>query len=227
MAVRPIVILGDPALHAPTEPVTESSEELRALVADLFETMDAANGVGLAANQVGVRARVFVYDCPDLDTEDAEGVSRADVEARGGWINRRGCVVNPVLETSEVPETMPDPDDDLEGCLSVPGVNFPRGRAWWARVTGTNEYGEPVSVEGYGLFARCLQHEVGHLDGFLYTDHLIGRNRKAAKKHIRDAGWGVPGLRWDPATEPDPFADDEDGDDPEGLDDDEVSPFHG
>lgn len=220
MAVLPIVILGDPALHAPTEPVTGSPEEIRDLVRDLYETMDAANGVGLAANQVGVRKRVFVYDCPDLDTEDGEGVSREDVAARGGWINRRGCVVNPVLETSEIPETMPDPEEDLEGCLSVPGVNFPRGRAWWARVTGTDENGEPVSVEGYGLFARCLQHEVGHLDGFLYTDGLIGRNRKAAKRHIRDAGWGVPGLSWDPTTDPDPFADEED-------DDDEATDLHG
>lgn len=220
MAVLPIVILGDPALHAPTEPVTGSPEEIRDLVRDLYETMDAANGVGLAANQVGVRKRVFVYDCPDLDTEDGEGVSREDVAARGGWINRRGCVVNPVLETSEIPETMPDPEEDLEGCLSVPGVNFPRGRAWWARVTGTDENGEPVSVEGYGLFARCLQHEVGHLDGVLYTDGLIGRNRKAAKRHIRDAGWGVPGLSWDPTTDPDPFADEED-------DDDEATDLHG
>lgn len=220
MAVLPIVILGDPALHAPTEPVTGSPEEIRDLVRDLYETMDAANGVGLAANQVGIRKRVFVYDCPDLDTEDGEGVSREDVAARGGWINRRGCVVNPVLETSEIPETMPDPEEDLEGCLSVPGVNFPRGRAWWARVTGTDENGEPVSVEGYGLFARCLQHEVGHLDGFLYTDGLIGRNRKAAKRHIRDAGWGVPGLSWDPTTDPDPFADEED-------DDDEATDLHG
>ncbi|MGN7154577.1 peptide deformylase [Dietzia cercidiphylli] len=220
MAVLPIVILGDPALHAPTEPVTGSPDEIRDLVRDLYETMDAANGVGLAANQVGVRKRVFVYDCPDLDTEDGEGVSREDVEARGGWINRRGCVVNPVLETSEIPETMPDPEEDLEGCLSVPGVNFPRGRAWWARVTGTDENGEPVSVEGYGLFARCLQHEVGHLDGVLYTDGLIGRNRKAAKRHIRDAGWGVPGLSWDPTTDPDPFADEED-------DDDEATDLHG
>ncbi|MBB1035854.1 peptide deformylase [Dietzia sp. CQ4] len=225
MAVLPIVILGDPALHAPTEPVTGSPEEIRDLVRDLYETMDAANGVGLAANQVGIRKRVFVYDCPDLDTEDGEGVSREDVEARGGWINRRGCVVNPVLETSEIPETMPDPEEDLEGCLSVPGVNFPRGRAWWARVTGTDENGEPVSVEGYGLFARCLQHEVGHLDGFLYTDGLIGRNRKAAKRHIRDAGWGVPGLSWDPTTDPDPFADEED-DDVED-DDDEATDLHG
>ncbi|EYT61096.1 peptide deformylase [Dietzia sp. UCD-THP] len=220
MAVLPIVILGDPALHSPTDPVTESPEEIRDLVRDLYDTMDAANGVGLAANQVGVRKRVFVYDCPDLDTEDGEGVSREDVEARGGWLNRRGCIVNPVLETSEIPETMPDPEEDLEGCLSVPGVNFPRGRAWWARVTGTDENGEPVSVEGYGLFARCLQHEVGHLDGYLYTDHLIGRHRKAAKRHIRDAGWGVPGLSWDPTTDPDPFADEDDGD---GWDDDEAT----
>ena len=173
MAIRPIVIHGDPALHAPTEPVTESPEELAELVQDMYETMDAANGVGLAANQIGVSKRLFVYDCPDLDTEDGGTLSREDVEARGGWITRRGCVVNPVLETSEIPETMPDPEDDLEGCLSLPGVNFPRGRAWWARVTGTDENGEPVSVEGFGLFARCLQHEVGHLDGFVYTE--IGR----------------------------------------------------
>ncbi|MBR7518283.1 peptide deformylase, partial [Mycobacterium tuberculosis] len=75
-------------------------------------------------------------------------------------------------------------------------------------------------VEGYGLFARCLQHEVGHLDGVLYTDGLIGRNRKAAKRHIRDAGWGAPGLSWDPTTDPDPFADEED-------DDDEATALHG
>ena len=217
MAVLPIVILGDPALHAPTEPVTESPEELRGLVEDLYETMDAANGVGLAANQVGIRKRVFVYDCPDLDTEDGGQLSREEVDARGGWITRRGCVVNPVLETSEIPETMPDPEDDLEGCLSVPGENFPRGRAWWARVTGTDEHGEPVSVEGYGLFARCLQHEVGHLDGFLYTDGLIGRNRKAAKRAIRDNGWGVPGLSWNPASDPDPFGGDEDDDDEDAV----------
>ena len=215
MAVLPIVILGDPALHTPTEPVTESPEELRGLVVDLYETMDAANGVGLAANQVGIGKRLFVYDCPDLDTEDGDALSREDIEARGGWITRRGCVINPVLETSEIPETMPDPEEDLEGCLSVPGVNFPRGRAWWARVTGTDENGEAVSIEGYGLLARCLQHEVGHLDGYVYTDHLIGRNRKAAKRHIRDEGWGVPGLSWDPATDADPFGhdDEDDGDD--------------
>ena len=209
MPVQRIVIVGDPVLHTPTASVTESPAELAPLIADMYETMDAAGGVGLAANQIGVGKRVFVYDCPDIDREDGSTITQEEAEARG-FVRRRGCVVNPVLETSEIPETMPDPDDDFEGCLSVPGEHFPRGRAWWARVTGTDEHGAPVSIEGYGFFARCLQHEVGHLDGFLYTDHLIGRHRKAAKRAIRDNGWGEPGLSWDPATEPDPFDDDDD-----------------
>ncbi|NEW30859.1 peptide deformylase, partial [Nocardia cyriacigeorgica] len=94
-------------------------EELAGLIADMYDTLDAANGVGLAANQVGKPLRLFVYDCPD------EG-------ADGTITRRRGAVINPVLETSEIPETMPDPDDDEEGCLSVPGEQFPTGRADWA-----------------------------------------------------------------------------------------------
>ncbi|BDB62052.1 MULTISPECIES: peptide deformylase [Rhodococcus] len=198
MAILPIVIVGDPVLHNPTRPVTESPAELAQLIADMFETMDAANGVGLAANQVGVDKRLFVYDCPDRDES-------------GKVARRRGVVVNPILETSEIPETMPDPEDDLEGCLSVPGENFPTGRADWAKVTGTDENGEPVEIEGHGFFARMLQHEVGHLDGFLYVDVLIGRNARAAKKTIKRAGWGVPGLTWLPGSVEDPFGhDDED-----------------
>ena len=130
----------------------------------MFETMAAAEGVGLAANQVGVPRRLFVYDCPD--------------EERGERV--RGVVVNPVLETSERPETMPDPDDDEEGCLSVPAEHYPTGRADWARVTGVDAAGEPVAVEGRGFLARCLQHEVDHLDGVIYIDRLVGRNRRAA-----------------------------------------------
>ncbi|MCW2516284.1 MAG: peptide deformylase, partial [Mycobacterium sp.] len=87
--------------------------ELADLIEDLYDTMDAANGVGLAANQIGISQRVFVYDCAD---------------ERGLSSRRRGVIVNPVLETSEVPETMPDPDNDDEGCLSVPGESFPTGR---------------------------------------------------------------------------------------------------
>src|SRR5699024_12820703 len=95
MAVLPIVILGAPALHTPTEPVTESPEELRGLVVDLYETMDAANGGGLAANQVGIGKRLFVYDCPDPDTEDGDALSREAIDARGGCITPRAGVLNP------------------------------------------------------------------------------------------------------------------------------------
>ncbi|WP_028925414.1 peptide deformylase [Pseudonocardia acaciae] len=185
MAVRPIRIIGDPVLHAPTRPVTEFDDELRTLVEDMFETMAAAQGVGLAANQVGVDLRVFVYDCPDEELR----------------ANRRGVVVNPVLETSERPETMPDPDEDWEGCLSVPGEQFPTGRADWAKVTGVDLDGNPVEVAGRGFFARCLQHETDHLDGIIYTDRLVGRHDRAARKTLKRHGWGVPGLSWDPATE--------------------------
>ncbi|MCE5288151.1 MAG: peptide deformylase [Nocardiaceae bacterium] len=192
MAVLPIVVVGDPVLHNPTAPVTETPAELAQLVADMYETMDVANGVGLAANQIGVSKRMFVYDCPDFGDN-------------GKPVRRRGCVINPVLETSDIPETMPDPEDDDEGCLSVPGERFPTGRADWARVTGTDENGEPVDIEGKGLFARMLQHEVGHLDGFLYVDVLVGRNARAAKKAIKRNGWGVPGISWVPGTVEDPF----------------------
>lgn len=195
MAVVPIRIVGDPVLHTATTPVPVGEDgslppDLADLIRDLYDTMNAANGVGLAANQIGVSSRVFVYDC-------AAERGRAD--------RRRGVVVNPVLETSDVPETMPDPDDDDEGCLSVPGENFPTGRAEWARVTGLDADGAPVTLEGTGLFARMLQHETGHLDGFLYLDRLIGRHARAAKRSVKSHGWGVPGLSWTPGEGPDPF----------------------
>src|SRR5690606_28708579 len=195
MAVRPIRIVGDPVLHSPTSPVPVGDDgslpdDLPDLITDMFDTMDAANGVGLAANQIGVSLRVFVYDC---------------AETRGRSTRRRGVVINPVLETSEIPETMPDPDTDEEGCLSVPGEQFPTGRADWARVTGLDAEGNPITLEGTDLFARMLQHEVGHLDGYLYLDRLVGRDARAAKRMVKARGWGVPGLSWMPGEVPDPF----------------------
>ncbi len=195
MAVVPIRIVGDPVLHTATEPVPVRDdgslpEDLADLINDLYDTMAAANGVGLAANQIGVCKRVFVYDC---------------AEERGRITRRKGVVVNPVLETSEVPETMPDPDDDDEGCLSVPGESFPTGRADWARVTGLDADGTPITLEGSGLFARMLQHETGHLDGLLYLDRLVGRHARSAKRTVKSHGWGVPGLSWTPGKDPDPF----------------------
>lgn len=200
MTIRAIVIHGDPVLHNPTEPVTEpiDSPELQELIADMYETMEAAHGVGLAANQVGVNKRLFVYHCPDVD--GPEGTEKEN----GGM--RTGCVINPVLETSEIPETMPaDDGSDDEGCLSVPGEGWPTGRADWARVTGKDEHGNDVSVEGYGFFARCLQHEVGHLDGYLYVDVLTGRYKRQAKKAMKANGWTEPGLTWMPGEDEDPF----------------------
>jgi peptide deformylase len=185
MTVCPIRIVGDPVLHTPTRLVTEFGEALHSLVTDMFDTMAAAQGVGLAANQIGVDLRLFVYDC--MGPQD---------------VRYRGVVVNPVLETSERPETMPDPDDDWEGCLSVPGESFPTGRASWAKVTGVDAEGAPVTVEGTGLLARCLQHETDHLDGILYLKRLVGRHAREAKKMLKAQGWGVPGLAWDPAKQP-------------------------
>lgn len=190
MAVHPIRIIGDPVLHEATRPVEEFDEQLRGLVDDMFETMAAANGVGLAANQIGADLRVFVFDCPDGEGE-----------------RQRGTVVNPVLETSEVPQGMPDPDDDWEGCLSVPGESFPTGRADWAAVSGSDVDGSPVRFEGTGYLARCFQHETDHLDGYLYVHRLTGRHARAAKKMLKRNSWGVPGLSWDPDEVGDPFAD--------------------
>jgi peptide deformylase len=182
MTIRSIVITGDPVLHTATRPVAQVDDDIRALVDDMFATMAAANGVGLAANQIGIDLRVFVYDCPDDD-----------------GVVHRGVVINPVLETSEKPDGMPDEDDDWEGCLSVPGEAFPTGRADWARVTGTDLDGQSVAIEGTGFLARCLQHETDHLDGVIYTDRLVGRYKRESKRAVRARGWAKDGIgSWDP-----------------------------
>ena len=133
MTIRPIVICGEPVLHRPTRPVTEfSTPELDAFITDMFDTNEAAHGAGLAANQIGDDRRLFIYDCPDNGTR------------------RRGYVINPLIETSVIPTNMPDPDDDSEGCLSVPGESFPTGRADWAKVTGVDSSGAPSRSRGPG-----------------------------------------------------------------------------
>ena len=184
MTVREITVVGHKALHQRTKRVKEITDEVRTLVADMFETMEAADGVGLAANQVGSRLRLFVYDCPD--------------EVTGG--RRVGHVINPVLE-KKGPVGVADPDDDLEGCLSVPGEGFPTARTDWARVTGTDLAGNPIDLEGTGLFARCLQHETDHLDGILYLDRLSARYKREAREAIKDRGWEAARItKWDPSA---------------------------
>jgi peptide deformylase len=148
-----------PVLHAPCRPVTVFDNALKQLVADLFESMDAAEGVGLAANQIGVNAAVFVYDCPDEDD-----------------IYQVGCLVNPVL----VP---PSPDiptvEDEEGCLSIPLEFAQLRRPAIASVTGVDLEGQPIRINGTGMFARCLQHETDHINGTLYVDRLGLADREA------------------------------------------------
>lgn len=154
---RPITRYGNPILHRPCAEVTSFDADLRQLVADMFASMAAANGVGLAANQIGVDARVFVVDCPDA--------SGRNVVAH---------VVNPVLH-------LPDSralDVDDEGCLSVPGPSAEVGRPDAAYVLGVDVQGDPIRLDGTGRLARCLQHETDHLNGLLYVDRLPAKKRK-------------------------------------------------
>lgn len=180
MTVRLITIVGHRALSQRTRRVREVTPELRTLVADMFETNDAANGAGLAAPQVGSRWRLFVYSCPD-----AEGTLR------------RGVVINPVLERFGGIEL---DEDTIEGCLSVPGEGFPTARHRGARVTGTDLEGADVVVEDEGgVLARALQHEVDHLDGSLYLDRLSPARKREALDAVKDRGWRAGGiLTWDP-----------------------------
>jgi peptide deformylase len=161
-------MLGDPALEAPCEPVTDFGPSLSRLIEDLFATMYAARGVGLAANQIGVPLRVFVYDCPD----DEE-------------IRHLGHVVNPRVTPEVDGVTVRGP----EGCLSLPGIEAGTERWDRARVEGVTLTGAPVRVEGSGFFARCLQHECDHLDGTVYTDRLTGWRRAKALRAARRASW--------------------------------------
>jgi len=156
---REITIVGNPVLHQPCAPVEAFDEELAALVEDMFASMYEANGVGLAANQIGVGLRVFVYDCPDDDD-----------------VRHVGHIVNPVLE--DLPAERRSLDESTEGCLSVPGPYHALPRPDYAMVHGFDQAGEAITVEGEGFFARCLLHEFDHLEGRLYIDRLTKRQRK-------------------------------------------------
>ena len=155
MTVRPIVITGEPVLHTRALPVESFDGDLRALVADMFETMDAAHGVGLAAPQIGVGLRIFTWQM-----ENSDGAPE------------RGVIVNPFVAPSKPAQEDPDPDEEVEGCLSVPGESFPLKRGERASVTGYDVDGSEISFEATGWFARCMQHEIDHLNGFLFVDRL-------------------------------------------------------
>src|SRR5260370_26873058 len=174
MPVLPIRLFGDPVLKTPAERVTSFDAELRRLVRNLDETLYDQRGSGLAAPQVGVAVRVFVFHCADVS----------------------GHLVNPVLDFPDGEE-----QDGPEGCLSLPGFYFDTKRRMNAVAEGFTANGDPVQVVGTGDVARCLQHETDHLDGVLFIDRMDTERRKAALRLIREAELGntaPPRLKFSP-----------------------------
>ncbi|WP_329076145.1 peptide deformylase [Streptomyces niveus] len=164
---RPITVVGNPVLHKECQNVTEFDDKLAALVDDMFASQRTAEGVGLAANQIGVDLKVFVYDCPDDD-----------------GVRHVGVVCNPVLD--ELPPEERNLEDGNEGCLSVPTAYAELARPDYAVVRGQDAQGKPIKVRGTGYFARCLQHETDHLYGYLYIDRLSKRDRKDALRQMEE-----------------------------------------
>lgn len=162
MAVREIRLFGDPILRSPTDPVVRFDHVTESLVRDLLDTVAVPGRAGVAANQIGVGLRAFSFN----------------VNGRIGYI------LNPVMA-----EVRGDPELTEEGCLSVPGFTFPRQRYPWARVTGVDMHGNAIELEGDGLMAQALQHEVGHLDGALYIEGLDPDIKRDAMREIRAAEW--------------------------------------
>lgn len=161
MSIQPIRFFGDPVLTTPAVPVVDFDKELRKLVKDLIDTMLDAPGAGLAAPQIGVPLRVFVWDVDETI----------------------GHLVNPSLDLSE------ELQEGEEGCLSFPELRYETPRAMTAVAKGFNMYGEPVIVEGTAFLARALQHETDHLNGVLFIDRLSSELRKQAMKDIRNSDW--------------------------------------
>jgi peptide deformylase len=161
MSIKEIRHFGDPVLVTPASEVNDFDKELRKLVKDLTETMLDAPGAGLAAPQIGVPLRVFVWDVDEAI----------------------GHLINPTLDLSE------EMQEGDEGCLSFPELVYPTPRAFRAVAKGFNMHGDPVTIEGTELLARALQHETDHLNGILFIDRLSEEDRKIAMKEIRESDW--------------------------------------
>ncbi|APU14516.1 MULTISPECIES: peptide deformylase [Actinoalloteichus] len=162
MSVQPITFFGDPVLRTRAREVVDFDKALRALVQDLWDTMEQQGGAGIAAPQIGVGRRVFAYHCA----------------------GHAGHLVNPTVRLLGH-----DLDEEPEGCLSIPGMSRPCRRANRVLATGWNVHGEAVQVQGEGLLARCLQHEIDHLDGVLYIDRLSPDTAARVMRDIRQTAW--------------------------------------
>jgi len=160
MAVLPILHHPDPRLRKKTQPVKYFDAALERLIADLFETMYAAPGVGLAANQVGVQLRLAVMDCSEAHDQPV-------------------VMINPeLIEAGERLEVE-------EGCLSVPEIRDKIQRADRVRLRALDRRGRPYELEAEGLVAQCIQHELDHLDGKLYIDYLSSLKRERIRKKMQ------------------------------------------
>ena len=171
--VRPITRWGTPVMHETTRPVTEFGDELHELVRDMFATMRAAEGVGLAATQVGVGVSVFIYECPDADDRV-----------------QRGVVCNPVVELPRGKDRNLDITE--EGCLSWPGGYSGVPRPDKAICRGQDAYGKEIELLGTGLLARCFQHETDHLNGTVFGDRISDRSRRKLDAQVADLAWRYP-----------------------------------
>lgn len=162
MAILQVRKYGDPLLRRRAEPVGEVTPEIRATIGDMIDTMYGEVGIGLAAPQVGVPLRLVVVD--EEKGRGPRALINPEIVDRGGHV---------VAE---------------EGCLSLPGIYAPVGRAEWARVEARDEEGQPLALDARGLFARVIQHEIDHLDGVLFIDRLDPVQRDRIKRAIRKGG---------------------------------------
>jgi peptide deformylase len=157
VAIHDIVLMGDPILRQPGDEVAVFDDELEGLVRDMFETMYHADGIGLAAPQIGFSRRVIVVDLRPREDEES----------------RRVAVVNPVVAWQSE-----ETDKQSEGCLSIPGLEEVVKRPASVRVEGRDARGQELVVEADGLFARALQHEIDHVNGILFVDRVSPLKRK-------------------------------------------------
>ena len=174
MAELEIKTFGDPILRQRAREVEEITDLHKSLIASMIETMHLAPGVGLAATQIGVLERIFVYAVDETV----------------------GALINP-----EVVNLSEETDTDIEGCLSLPGIQFPVERSVEVTIRGLDENGDPVEIEATDLLAIVFQHELDHLDGVLFIDHLPDEMRKEALRTLRDQALGLTVPARDPAPE--------------------------
>lgn len=172
MPIRPIQITGAEVLHNKAEAIVSFDDDLKLLVEDMFETMEKAPGVGLAAPQIGVNKAVFVYDWTDDDD-----------------LHHRGVAVNPELELFGKQKF--DPEEHIEGCLSVPGLRYPLDRAPMARLTAYDLQGNKYTEIAKGWLARIFQHEFDHLQGILYFERLASKYSELAQNEIQEQDWEI------------------------------------